>query len=243
LAAKSVQLIVDALSRAVAEPAGVVLHGNRKAPGLFSPTVAGKQMAQQCLDQGYLRVTRNEAKGKSTQAICAITEKGLAYLLSQVSPKQVLEDLVRTLEARQSEVRELVSVAQQWQTGLENLQGMVERVLQHIQKSGGSAALSNSHGPAPSSNGSDAWIEDAVAYLVQWRTSGTSSDCSLPDLYRRARAVTPSLTIGHFHDGLRRLHDRGQIYLHPWTGPLYEIPEPPYALMIGHEIAYYASIR
>ena len=38
-------------------------------------------------------------------------------------------------------------------------------------------------------------------------------------------------------------HDLGKIYLHPWTGPLYDIPEPPYALLIGHEIAYYASIR
>ena len=28
-----------------------------------------------------------------------------------------------------------------------------------------------------------------------------------------------------------------------WTGPLYAIPEPPLALLVGHEIAYYASPR
>jgi hypothetical protein len=51
------------------------------------------------------------------------------------------------------------------------------------------------------------------------------------------------LTIGHFHDTLRQLHEEEKIYLHPWSGPLYEIPEPPYAVLIGHEVAYYASTR
>ena len=68
-------------------------------------------------------------------------------------------------------------------------------------------------------------------------------DCPLPDLCRRLRADHPSLTIGQFHDGLRELHDREQVYLHPWTGPLYALPEPAFALMVGHEVAYYASER
>ena len=58
-------------------------------------------------------------------------------------------------------------------------------------------------------------------------------------MYRTA----PSLTIGRFHDTLRQLHEEEKVYLHPWSGPLYEIPEPPYAVLIGHEVAYYASIR
>jgi hypothetical protein len=49
------------------------------------------------------------------------------------------------------------------------------------------------------------------------------------------------ITIGQFHDGLRRMYDEGSIYLHPWTGPLYALPEPALSLMIGHEVAYYAS--
>jgi hypothetical protein len=39
------------------------------------------------------------------------------------------------------------------------------------------------------------------------------------------------------------LHDREQVYLHPWTGPLYAMPEPAFALLIGHEVAYYANLR
>ena len=78
--------------------------------------------------------------------------------------------------------------------------------------------------------------------LGRWQGTGSREDCPLPDLYRKAKSQS-SATIGQFHDALRRLHDDGKVYLHPWTGPLYDLPEPPYALLIGHEVAYYASIR
>ena len=60
------------------------------------------------------------------------------------------------------------------------------------------------------------------------------------ELCRQAQKESPTLTIGSFHDGLRHLHEQQKIYLHPWTGPLYDLPEPSYALLIGHEVAYYA---
>ncbi len=65
----------------------------------------------------------------------------------------------------------------------------------------------------------------------------------MPELYRQAQGRLPRLTIGQFHDVLRRLYNEGQVYLHPWTGPLYDLPEPPQALLVGHEVAYYASLR
>jgi hypothetical protein len=80
-------------------------------------------------------------------------------------------------------------------------------------------------------------------HLETWHAAGVLEDCPLPELYRSARQAYPTLTIGQFHDSLRQLHERAQIYLHPWTGPLYEIPEPALALLVGHEIAYYASTR
>jgi hypothetical protein len=218
----------------------VPLFTSKKTPGLFAATVAGRQHAERCKAEGYLRVIASETAGKAVQEICIITEKGLAYLLNQVSPRQVLEDLMRTLEARQVQVGELVAAARQWQEGLHALQATVEKVLRQIHPSGGVAGVP---GPHPSSNGSDAWLADLIIFLREWQTSGPAGDCPLPELYRRAQQLAPSLTIGHFLDGLRRLHEQQRIYLHPWTGPLYEMPEPACALLIGHEIAYYASIR
>src|SRR5207302_9372379 len=94
LADKATQLMLDALSRAVAEPAGLPLFGSKRSPGLFVATSAARFAAQRCVDEHLVRVLRSEPRGKTTQDICAITDKGLQYLLTQVSPRQVLEDLV-----------------------------------------------------------------------------------------------------------------------------------------------------
>jgi hypothetical protein len=229
MADKSTQLVLDALSRAAAEPQGFPLHGNKANPGLFSGTGPGKQAAQHCKDQGLLQVLHTQTKGKTAQEICGITDKGLAYLLEQVSPKQVLEDLVRALEARQGQVDQLLAAARSTQAGLDDFKAAAEKVLKQVQAGGPAAA--------------EGWTGALLDYLARWEQVHTSEDCSLPELYHQAWEASPGLTIGRFHDGLRRLHHGEHIYLHPWTGPLYEIPEPPYALLVGHEIAYYASRR
>jgi hypothetical protein len=233
VADKSSQLVLDALSRAATDPTGLPLHGSKSLPGLFPTSPPARLAAQRCVAEGLLRVVRTETKGKAPLQYCAVTEKGLARLLDQVSPRQVLEDLVRTLEARQDQVGELVESARHWQAGLETLKDITRRVLEQLPKS---AAI----GPVASTNGSPAWHGQILSCLVAWPGSG---DPPLPELYRRVCEVHPSLTIGQFHDGLRRLYAEEQIYLHPWTGPLYDLPEPTYALLVGHEIAYYASLR
>jgi hypothetical protein len=237
MADKSTQLLLDALTQAAAEPAGVALHASKGAPGLFGATAAAKQAAQRCKDEGYIHVVRTEMRGKTAQEVCAITEKGLAYLLQELSPKQVLADLVRALDARQAQAGDLVAAARQSQASVEALKATVEKFLHQLQKP------ATPVGPAVSGNGVDTWTGAMLAYLVRWEASGASEDCPLPELFRQAKQASQYVTIGQFHDSLRRLHDQEQIYLHPWTGPLYEIPEPPYALLVGHDIAYYASRR
>lgn len=90
---------------------------------------------------------------------------------------------------------------------------------------------------------SDTLVVEVRDKLAEWHaSSGASQDLPLPDLYRRLEAAG-SVSVGQFHDALRQLHDDHQVYLHPWTGPLYALPEPAFALLVGHEVAYYASIR
>jgi hypothetical protein len=266
-------MILAALSRAAAAANAVPLHAGKNIAGLFPTNAAGKQAAQRCQEEGYLRLISPEqtapANGEAGGAItvvkkktagaplCTITDKGLAYLLSQVSPRQVLEDFVRALEAQHGQADELLEVARQMQQGINALKATVEKVLQQTCKvenaaeRGGETSnlkalfagflndsdCSSGSSPAPAAG---TVLHDAIlAELTRWQQAGASEDCPLPHLYRQISAST----IGQFHDVLRQLHDTGKIYLHPWTGPSYDIPEPPYALMIGHEIAYYASIR
>jgi len=79
--------------------------------------------------------------------------------------------------------------------------------------------------------------------LTEWHGPNTAEDCPLPELFRRVREALPALTLGQFQDTLRSLQEQERIYLHPWTGPLYAMPEPACALLSGHEVAYYASLR
>jgi len=237
LADKSSQLVLDALSRAVSEPAGLALFGSKSNPGLFNSTSPARQAAQQCKTDGYLQVIATQTKGKNALEICAITEKGLSYLLDQLSPKHVLEDLVRAVQARAGQLADLVATAQRTEAGLQSLEAMTQTVLQQLGKPQITAQAGQS------ANGSEVCKSTAMRYLTQWESARPAEDCPLPELYRHMAEASPSLSIGCFHDGLRQLYGQQKIYLHPWTGPLYDLPEPPYALLVGHEVAYYASLR
>jgi hypothetical protein len=255
LADKSIPLILEALSQAAADPSGVPLHGNKAKPGLFGGSAAAKKAAQHCKEQNWLRVVRTEKRGQFEVEFCAITEEGLAYLISELSPKQVLEELVRALESRQQQVSALVASVHQTQASLDMLRATADKILRTFGtaplpgtiRNNGTATLHNgtlTHGHAAAQiAGADHWQSVALACLNQWQAAHPTEDCSLPELYRQTQQSASDLTVGQFHDGLRCLYDQGTIYLHPWTGPLCDLPEPSLVLMVGHEIAYYVSIR
>jgi hypothetical protein len=237
LADKSHSLILDALTRAAAEPGGLPLLGGKT--GLFAGNAAGKLAAEHSKAEGLVRVVRTQARGKSTQEICVPTEKGLGLLLEQVSPRLMLEALVSAMEAHERQLNSLLDSARATQEDLHSLKAHAEKVLQQVRRP-------QQLEPAPvGKNGKQEADEAALllAYLRRRHEAGTLDDCPLPELYQHMRANRSGLTMGRFHDLLRRLYEDRAIYLHPWTGPLYELPEPACALLVGHEVAYYASAR
>jgi hypothetical protein len=236
-------LIVDALRRAAAEPSGLPLFGGKTAPGLFPTSALARQAAQHCRDEAYLRVVRTEARGKTSLEICTLTDKGMAHLVEQVSPRRVLEDLARALDARGEHLATLTTAVQQGQSELQAFRGNIEKVLQSLSSNGDLTNAFVTWKKQADADGAHQGALGAVLTLLQHRhAAGTTEDCPLPELYRHACGVAPS-SIGQFHDILRRLVDENRIYLHPWTGPLSEMPEPACALLVGHEVAYYASLR
>jgi hypothetical protein len=245
VADKSQQLVLTALSRAAAA-AGAPLHGRKATPGLFPASAAGKQAAQRCREEGYLHPVPAPAGLKGER--WAITDKGLAYLLGQVSPRPVLEDLVRTLEERYGQFEELLALARQSQGDVAALKASAEKMLTQVSAGGPPSGYSHrlndlyqSFRGADANGQGDTLPQAVLGELARWAPSGASEDCPLPELFRRLQAQAPRLSLGAFHDALRRLHDAEQVYLHPWTGPLYDIPEPACALLVGHMVAYYAS--
>lgn len=282
MADKLTQQVLDALTRAAAEPNGLPLYAGKADAGLF-PNVAGaKPAAQKCLAEDLVRVVSTDPKGKAPRDLYGLTDKGWEYLLAAVNPKQVLEDFVRVLEARQGEVTELLATARRMADSLHGLRDAVSRVLPAVT----AARVERSprvEDPTPPSIGArlslqgredDLFPPDHVldvpdatptnsplpfrgeeepggvgclfalapAVLAHLAGHAGPADCPLPDLFR-ALAVNQPLTIGEFHDGLRQLHADGAVSFTAWAGPLYALPEPQYALLIGHGIAYYASLR
>ena len=275
MADKSSQLVLSALSRTFANPAGLPLHSGKATPGLFPNTAAGKQAAQRCLQDGFLRsaapdsdsdpagyeptagglATTTSKKAKATPELYRITEKGTAWLLSQASPREVIEDFVRVLEARQTQMGDLLILVRQMQTSFEQLRANAEKVLQYVRQPGALSLFKNADESQPNyfwqpeansgaERGDEAidWSALVLDHLAKWQGAG-SEDCPLPELYQQVNGWKPGMSIGRFHDALRQLVETNRIYLHPWTGPMYELPEPAFALLVGHEVAYYASYR
>lgn len=216
MADRITDVILAALRRAVREPQGLALVANRKMPGLFPATALGRQAAERACADGLL-----ESRPGPSPAF-AITDAGGALLTSEAHPREVLDDIARAVEARGTQLTTLIEMGAALQSEWLQLRRLIGRVVNGC--------------PAIDRRRDDGIVE----ILGQWNAPG---DCPLPELYRRACGAEGALTVGAFHDCLRHLHAEGRIYLHPWTGPLYTLPDPAIALLIGHEVAYYASRR
>jgi hypothetical protein len=197
-----------------------------------------------------------------------LTAAGWQRLLQEVQPRQVLEDFLRVVEKRTAVVAEWITAAQQLHEQLRSLRDNLERwwlcaassssassvasaastdappVASVVSSPGGSSVASAAPvSPTPQTACSANWchaLAERIVHLLTERSRQGGADWPLPELYRVLQQQQP-LSLGQFHDALRRLHAEQAIRLHPWTGPLYTMPEPAYALLIGHGVAYYAS--
>lgn len=215
---KLTPLILSTLTRAAALPSGQPPFASKKQPGLFPNTSLGKAAHKRCLEEGWLRPQADAVQ---------ITDAGRRHLLESQNPREVLEDLVRVVESRLASANELAAAARRSAEELTAVRGLVAACLPNI-----------AAGRVPRDEGRNLAAE--VLAALQDRIASTGEDCPLPDLYRRLPGPP---TLGAFHDALRELHRRGRLHLHPWTGPLYALPEPEFALLAGHEVTFYASVR
>src|SRR5205807_3604105 len=143
-----------------------------------------------------------EAKGKRTVEFCAITEKGLARLLAEANPKDVLESLVRALEGRASQLNDVLTVAREAQSSLDTIKTTSAKVLEHLHKPPALVPPAYDKTTA-SGNGASAWLTAALECLTHWQKTHAVEDCPLPTLHRHACDAPPALTIGQFHHGMR----------------------------------------
>jgi hypothetical protein len=61
----------------------------------------------------------------------------------------------------------------------------------------------------------------------------------LGEIYRTQKADGPAASLGQFHDALQDLAAAGRVRLSPWTGAMYQLPDPECCLLVGREIMGY----
>lgn len=240
--------IASGLTRALAAPHGLPLLAPRQG-GLFTSTAAGKQAAQAALEAGLLVTLRDETKGKTTTPICILSDRGLEFLRSQTNPRELVPQLAKAVEARGPELARLQHEVEQLRLSFENLRKFLPTLLfgptptrppAEVERNGSQPQPPS--GPPRCTYPPD--LDHALLeHLDRWQQQHAGDDCPLPELWRRAQQFDPNGTVGRFHDVIRRWHTTGQVHLHPWTGPLHELPEPGIAVLVGHAIIYYVSKR
>jgi hypothetical protein len=249
MADKLDDILVEALKQALAEPGEQRLFRSGKLAGLFaSRTGANGEAAAQALRDGLLEITRTETRGKTTIEWARPTPRGVAFLHDNESPVRVLRELQALLQSNRegvpgwlADVRKSLQelgdrLAEETQRCAQRLDALGQRVEEALRRTN-AAAPKLSDGMATAVP----WGLDALTYLFRRQAGGAASDCPLPELFKAVNQQHPELTVKDFHDGLRRLHDRGALRLLPFAKPAGELPEPEFALVDGSSVYYYVT--
>lgn len=239
------EILVEALKLALARPEEQRLYRAGKLDGLFPGRAGpGGEAAQMALDQGLLQVVRTEVKGKSSIEWVRPTPRGVEFLHNHESPVRALHDLRETLQANQRAVplwledlrsrlhhleENLADSAARWVDKLSELTRRVEDTLQRIEAASPLVPKELLDGLP--------WSMDVVNYLDRRRNAGATDPCPLPELFEAVLANHPTLMIGAFQDGLRRLHERRVIRLQATDG---EMSQPEFAILVGGLLMYTA---
>jgi len=241
-------LVIEALRRALAEPSEQRLYKSGKWPGLF-PARHGPaaEAAALALRDGLLEVARTETKGKTTIEWARPTPRGVDFLYERESPVMALHALREALRVNQAgipqwldqvhaAVRSLeerfVTEARHWQERLEGLERRLEQALERVQKAQPPLA--------PGVTDAVPWAGDALDYLERRQGGGAEAACPFPELFGALARRHGPLSIGAFHDGLRRLQERHAVRLEP-AATVADMSQPEFALPDGGRILYFAS--
>jgi hypothetical protein len=241
------EVLIAALKQALDDPSAERrLYKSGKLDGLFpGRSGVGGEAAARALGDGLLELVRTETKGKIVIEWVRLTPRGVGYLNECESPARALHGLRDALRANQQAVplwladmratlqaldERLAVDAQKWQQRLDGLTKRVEETLRRL----------DAAGPPPEVAKAYPWAADALSYLDRRRGSGASSDCPLPELFGALARGHVGLSVGAFHEGLRRLRERRALRLVPINGA--ELTQPEFALLDGGAVLYYAAL-
>jgi len=84
---------------------------------------------------------------------------------------------------------------------------------------------------------------DAAVLATVRRQQTRMGPTTLGTVFKALQTKDQALTLGTFHDAVRRLHAAGKVRLTPWTQAMYQLDSPEACLLCGREIMAYAEVR
>ena len=139
--------------------------------------------------------------------IVALTAAGSAHVLKEVNARPLLEAVQRSLGERAKQLEQLHASLRLCQHDVDTLRARVEGLVNRIEST-----------KAPARPSSQQWEDGLAAYLLSRQQSRPAEDCPLPELFQQARRVSPSLSVGEFHEGLRRCMRNAALRCSPGPG-------------------------
>ena len=249
MADRLTETLLDALKTALAAPGEERLFRAGKLTGLFPGRVGvSAEAAAKALRDGLLQISRTETKGKAVIEWAKLTPRGVEFLHQHDSPVRALHELRDVLHATRSGLPAWVAEMRQTLAGmgeritvdsrkfeakLDVLSQRVEEALRRLETRGPSLP--------PAVTETAPWAVDALTYLEHRRLTGANGHCPLPELFAALMTQHPGLSVGTFHEGLRRLQRERVLRLTPFEGTPSSLPQPEYAILDGATLLYYAT--
>ncbi len=243
------EILMTALKEALLDPSSEHrLYRSGKLEGLFPGKIGfSGEAAAQALRDGLLEIARTETKGKTVLDWVRLTARGVDFVHEQESPVAALHELRDLLRANQRAIpvwlddmraglaafdQRLALDTQKWMQRLDALTLRVDAALKHLEAAKPLIP--------PELASSQPWVVDAVNYLDRRHDGGAPEDCPLPELFNALARQHPGLSIGAFHEGLKRLSERRVVQLSPAMG-LLNLSQPEFALLRDGEVLYFAG--
>lgn len=229
------QAALETLSVHLADVQPKVLFGTKAMPGFFSGSGAAvKNAAELCVGHGWLRDTGlKNGTGKSAKNLYELTAAGRQAILENNPTRKLLESLQQSLKSQLDELQKAAQTLHSLESKTQVLKDVVHDVVAQVRSQ-----------PALAPNGqanrqvSAADLEAELTRHAQGH--GSNNPITLPALFKEASSRWPHLSLGEFHDGVRRLWKQGRIQLGPYTRSYGVIAGDHEALFLDGQVMYYA---
>jgi hypothetical protein len=244
-------LAVEALTRALLDPSPKVLLGSKAAPGFFqSSSASTRAAAKLCEDRGWVSGTGEWAgSGKSKKQKYRLTPAGVRAILEHGETLTVVRSLAGALQEQVDQYRSMRDRLGLLADQIQPLTEVVNRLLDKVQPPDVEAILQKldrplTPPPAPVRETAPAvagWLDEVVGLVAEQARRDRLQPLTLPQIFSAIRKRSPEITLGQFHDGLRKLHDQRRVRLTPYTRALATLGDPRNAVFLNGEVMYYAE--